>query len=75
MEIRHTARKHGIHDQDILHALATSLRAIDLDDDRRLVIGFDRAGRALELVIAAPDRDEHAVIHAMPMRRSLQHYL
>ena len=42
--------------------------------DRVLIIGPDRSGRLLEVVVIDPD-DDPAVIHAMPLRRKLYDYL
>jgi len=43
-------------------------------DDRSLVIGADRAGRLLEVVVLDPFGDPVA-IHAMPLRRSFNRFL
>jgi hypothetical protein len=42
--------------------------------DRVLIIGPDRAGRLLEVVVIDPD-DDPAAIHAMPLRRKFYDYL
>ncbi len=69
MEIHESARRHGTTDEDILHAIDNVLAVEDVgeDPDRWLVLGPDRAGNLLEVVVlVAQDRD--LVIHAMPMR-------
>ncbi len=74
MEIADSARRHGIADEDIQHAIRIPMRRVVQDDDRLLVIGPDRAGRLLEIVVIDPD-DDPAVIHAMPLRRVFYDYL
>lgn len=73
MEIADSARKHGITDADIWHAYNVSFRVINQADDRDLIIGADRTGRLLELVVLYDD--EPAVIHAMELRRSFYRFL
>lgn len=69
MEILPTARRHGVADDDILHAVEHSTVVDDLgeDPDRWLVIGPDRAGNLLEVVVLVTKGDE-LIIHAMPLR-------
>ncbi len=69
MEIHSSARRHGVDELDIQHAVAHSLAIEDIgeDPDRWLVIGADRAGNLLELVVLVDQRGE-IVIHAMPLR-------
>lgn len=59
MEIRQSARQHGIDDADIEHAWTQAMRLVEYDydgEDRLLVIGPDRHGRMLELVAVPADR-------------------
>lgn len=63
-----SARKHGVADEDITHALRLPLRVIELDEVKTLVIGPDQTGRFLELVVADLEGDDPRVIHAMPIR-------
>ena len=65
MEIHSSARRHGVNDLDIQHAVEHSLAIEDIgeDPDRWLVIGPDRAGNLLELVVLVDQRGE-IVIHA-----------
>lgn len=69
MEIHSSARRHGVDDLDIRHAVTHSLAIEDVGEgpDRWLVIGPDRAGNLLELVVLV-DRRGEIVIHAMAMR-------
>ena len=69
MEILRSAFRHGILAEDIHHALRNALTVDEIGEDptRYLVLGPDRAGRLLELVVM--DRPQGpAVIHAMGMR-------
>lgn len=66
MDIRTSARKHGITDTDIEHALRhiRVYREIEVDHELRLfVIGVAADGRLLEIVVVpagAPQRVMHA---------------
>ncbi|MGI8646921.1 MAG: hypothetical protein DLM55_07595 [Acidimicrobiales bacterium] len=75
MEIVSSARRHGIDDTDILHAVQVPFRTVSQDHDRLLIIGPDKSGRLLEIVVIDPEDDEPAVIHAMPLRRKFYDYL
>ena len=70
VEIHESARKHGVADPDILHAIDHALALEDAgeDPDRWLLIGPDTAGRLLEVVIMITAEGSQLVIHAMPMR-------
>ena len=61
-----SARKHGVEDDDILHAYRNPIRVFDLDD-LTMLIGPDRAARLLEVGIAHADSIDF-VVHAMPAR-------
>lgn len=74
MEIADSARRHGIDDQDILHAVRVPFRRVHHAEDRVLIIGPDRGGRLLEVVVIDSEEDA-AVIHAMPLRRKFYDYL
>ncbi len=67
-EIHHTARKHGIDDDDLLHAIEHALVIARLDEQRLLHLGPDEAGNMLEVVTLAIDDEIDLVIHAMRMR-------
>lgn len=75
--IDESARKHGVDDADILHAIRHPLRYIEQEYDgelRRLVIGADRAGRPLEIVVVPADEPQR-VIHADWLRPKFYEYL
>lgn len=74
MQITDSARKHGIADADILHAVANPFRIIEQEYDgeiRTLVIGADHSARLLEIVIVDTDR----IIHADVLRPKFYDYL
>lgn len=77
MEIRDSARKHGVADEDINHAIDHALAIEDAgeDPDRWLVIGPDRAGNLLEVVVMTTVEDTHLAIHAMAMRTKFRRLL
>lgn len=67
MEIANAARKQGIADSDIEHAVRNAIRILN-HKDRDLYIGADRAGRLLEVVVL-DDGGQPLAIHAMVLRR------
>ncbi len=76
MEVLRSALRHGIPGEDILHAINHAITVDEVGDDpvRWLVLGPDRAGNLLELVVM--DRPAGpAVIHAMPMRTQYRRLL
>lgn len=73
MEIHRAARKHGIADDDIRHAVEQAVAGYALEHRdgeprRTLVLGPDRAGNLLEIVVLELDDGGRIVIHAMRMR-------
>jgi hypothetical protein len=70
VEIHRSARKHGVADEDILHAIDHALAIEDIgeDPDRWLVLGPDRAINMLEVVVLITAEGTQLAIHAMPMR-------
>lgn len=77
MEFHLSARKHGIAEEDVLHAVDHRLAVEDAgeDPDRWLVIGPDRAGNLLEVVVMTTVEDVQLVIHAMPMQARFRRLL
>ena len=61
-----SARKHGISDDDMLHAYRNPIRVFELDD-LVMLIGGDESGRILEIGVAAAEGIEF-IVHAMPAR-------
>lgn len=76
VDIHESARRHGIADEDIVHAYAHAIGWVRLGDDppRYLLAGGDRAGNLLELVVIGVP-DDPLVIHAMPLRKSTEQEL
>ena len=72
MEVHHSARRHGVQDDDIRHATDHPLVVVDLDPDadppKQLVIGPDRAGNLLEVVVLTLIEEQLLAVHAMPLR-------
>jgi hypothetical protein len=66
VEIHPAARRHGVVDEDIVHAVNHAVAWLRLDDDppRYLLAGPDRAGNLLEIVVLEV-LDGDLVIHAM----------
>lgn len=72
-----SARKHGIDDADMIHALDNPIRYREQEYDgevRVLVIGADQAGRLLELVLVPADEPAR-IIHADVLRPGRYNYL
>ncbi len=65
--IAESARKHGVADENILHAFDRPISSEDLDDGFVMLIGPDRAGNLLELGVVNGD-DGPVIVHAMPAR-------
>ncbi len=63
-----SARKHGITDDDMLHAYRHPIRVFDLDD-LTMLVGPDEAARLLEIGVAEADAEGvDFIVHAMPAR-------
>jgi hypothetical protein len=68
VEIHPSARKHGIADEDIEHAMRHALAIDDQADDTRLYLGPARSADLLEVVTIVRDDGSEVVIHGMKMR-------
>ena len=62
-----SARKHGIHDDDMLHAFDHPISVDDLDDGFMMFVGADIAGNLLEIGVI-DSADGPILVHAMPAR-------
>ena len=62
-----SARKHGVADEDMLHAYRHPIRVFEFDD-LTMLIGADPAGRFLEVGTATSEGVEF-IVHAMPARQ------
>ena len=72
VEFHRSASKHGVQTVDVQHAVANAFVVADMGDDesplRTLVLGPDRSGNMLEVIVLHFDDGRELVIHAMPMR-------
>jgi hypothetical protein len=73
VEIADSARKHGVADEDIEHAVRNAIRVVS-QGDRDLYIGADRTGRLLE-VVTLDDDGQPVAIHAMALRPKFYEHL
>jgi hypothetical protein len=75
VEIHPAARRHGIVDEDIQHAMEHAMTIEDQDDDTRLYLGPSHSAALLEVVTIVRDDGPELAIHAMPMRAKYQRLL
>jgi hypothetical protein len=77
VEVDDSARKHGVPDADIHHAVRMPMRAIRQGGDRMFVIGPRRDGSLLEVIVldALGDDEPAVAIHAMPLRPKFEKFL
>jgi len=68
VEIQPSARKHGIADEDIDHAMSHALAIDDQADDTRLDLGPAPSADLLEVATVVRDDGSELVIHAMKLR-------
>lgn len=62
-----SARRHGITDQDMLHAYGHPIRAFELDESMTMLIGGSASGALLEVGVVE-GTDGSVIVHAMPAR-------
>ncbi|MDR2343703.1 MAG: hypothetical protein LBD86_04140 [Spirochaetaceae bacterium] len=73
-----SAYKHGVSKQSIYSCLFNFRNDMTLDDNtpKRLFIGFDHLGNALEIIAVEDiERDCLVVIHAMKLRKQFYYLL
>jgi hypothetical protein len=75
VEIHSAARKHGIADADIEHAVVHAMTIEDQDEDTRLYLGPARSAAPLEVVTIVRADGSEVAIHAMGMRSKYQRLL
>jgi hypothetical protein len=75
LEVHPAARKHGVADEDIMHATDNAITADDQDDDTRLYLGPARNAGMLEVVTVVRDDGSELAIHAMKMRAKYRRLL
>ncbi len=61
-----SARKHGINDNDMLHAYRNPIRVFELDE-LVMLIGAEESGRLLEIGVVTGE-DVDFIVHAMEAR-------
>jgi hypothetical protein len=71
MRIGEPARKHGVSDADILHAVRNSMRWVEVDDDLTMLIGAAIDGALLEVASSTskatiPWHSRHAAAAEVP---------
>jgi len=77
VRVTDSAFKHGIAEADILPAYTNAIRLVEIEqygEDRLIVIGPDRAGNWLELVVMPAD-DADRIIHADRLRPKFYEFL
>ena len=67
VRIARSARRHGISEGAIRHAVTNAIRLIETDDGL-FVIGANTSGRMLEVVARPTEAGGLIVFHAMPLR-------
>jgi hypothetical protein len=68
VRIGQTARKHGIADEDMHHAVRNPIAQWQLDDDFTMRVGPARDGDLLEIGVLGIDTDDPVMVHAMRAR-------
>jgi hypothetical protein len=67
LEIHPSARKHGISDADIEHAVSHAMSIYDQDDDLRLYLGAARNTDLIEVATVVHSDLVETAVHAMKM--------
>ncbi len=75
MRVGEPARRHGVSDADILHAVRNAMRRVAMDHDLTMLIGAATNGALLEIGLLDIDGDDPAAIRAMPLRRKFHRFL
>lgn len=68
MRIGEPARKHGIAEADVLHAVRNAIRSVGMDEDLVMLIGPARDGALLEIGVLDLEGEDPVVIHTMTLR-------
>lgn len=75
MRLGGPARKHGVADTDIWHAVRNAMRRVSVDDDLIMLIGPASNGTLLEIGVLDIEGDDPVVIHAQPLRAKFHKFL
>jgi hypothetical protein len=62
------ARRHGLADEDMQHAVRNALRRTDMDEGLTMFIGPARDGTLLEIGVLDFEGDDPVILHAMRLR-------
>lgn len=75
MRIGGPARKHGVTDADIWHAVRNATRKVVMGDDLTMLIGPASNGTLPEIGVLDIDGDDPVVIHVMQLRPKFYRFL
>jgi hypothetical protein len=75
MRIGQPARKHGVSEEDVRHAVRNAMRRIDLGEDLTMLIGPAADGSLLEIGVLDLEGEDPVVIHAMELSRKFYLFL
>jgi GNAT superfamily N-acetyltransferase len=75
LAVHPSARKHGIADADIEHAVKHAMSIDDQDDDLRLYLGPARDAGLIEVATVVRSNRVEVVVHAMKMRPKYRRFL
>ena len=67
--IASSARRHGVDEEDMLHAYRNAIDAWALDEGLVMLVGSDRSGALLEIGVVRSDDGTAVIVHAMKARR------
>lgn len=68
VRVAEPARKHGISDEDMLHAVRNSIGEWPLDDGFIMCVGPAYNGELVEVGLLGLDSEDPVIVHAMPCR-------
>ena len=75
MRIGEPARKDGVSEVDILHAVRNAMRWVVMDDELTMLIGAASNGALPEIGVLDIDGDDPVAIHAMQLRQKFYRFL
>lgn len=75
MRIGAPARKHGVADTEIWHAIRNAMRRVVMDEQLTMLIGPASDGTLMEIGVLAIDGDDPVVVHAMALRPRFHRFL
>jgi len=75
VEVHPAARRHGIADEDIEHAVSNPMVIEAQEDETTLYLGPSRSADLLEVVTVAREGETELAIHAMKMRAKYERLL